>query len=216
MYLILNTDIRQYLIWNLCRQHNCHYSMVVEKHYKKTTMKLLLLALHHLQFTITGLLGLFLQKLYNFANNQQNSFTFFAYITVRKKEKIAAAASLLINKSKWRKDMMKTWQFATALAMTVTMLAGHAFARPITRPQQHFVPLAASRPGAVYHYGTIHSSAAKEYRKTFVVRERPWRQPAASGRMLHRQPFLAISFTKPLQFVYPPTSYLYIHGVYFR
>ncbi|CAK8714173.1 hypothetical protein GCAAIG_03520 [Candidatus Electronema halotolerans] len=112
---------------------------------------------------------------------------------------------------------MKTWKLAATLTMSMTMIiAGSAFAQPGTRSQQRFVPLDASRPGIVHHYRPSHPPKVKEHRKAFVVRERPWRQPAASGRMLHRQPFFAIGFTKPLQFVYPSTNYLYIYGVHFR
>jgi hypothetical protein len=115
--------------------------------------------------------------------------------------------------------MMKTWKIAATLIMSMTLIiAGSAFAKPGTRPQQRFVPpdINISRPGIVHHYRPSHPPRAREYRKSFVVRERPWRQPAVSGRILPRQPFLAIGFTKPLQFVPPPTNYLYIYGVQFR
>jgi hypothetical protein len=124
---------------------------------------------------------------------------------------------LLLRNSKTREDVMKTWNIAATLTMSMTMIiAGSAFAKPGTRPQQRFVQLDASRPGIVHHCRPIHSPKIRERRKAFAVRERPWRQPAVSGRILPKQPFFAIGFTKPLQFVRPSTNYLYIYGVHFR
>jgi len=75
-------------------------------------------------------------------------------ITVRNKEEIAAASSLLLHNVKLRGNL-KMWKLAAVLALSMALAAGYALAQPGNGPgrgmkcQQRFATLDADKDGKV-------------------------------------------------------------------
>ncbi len=122
---------------------------------------------------------------------------------------------------------MKMWKNAAmiTLSLSIVMISGYAFARHggynsgKRMYQERSVTVDTNRYGRGYYHQQ--RPRTREYRPTYVARDRNWRRGVDSYRYFHkplhyRRPFVSIGFTSPLQFVYPRTNYLYMYGVQFR